>query len=1208
MINYLYGLCQIDLNCGFSSVMPMVRTTELIESIQQSIPVEDWGVLGPAIIELDRQQKRRARKNILKDINTIIIDNALKNGNPALLCAIPDIQECEVESLFSRITKQYIRTKDPKWLDTFLSLSEKLEKKSNQSRVFATIAKDLIDAGVTEADSELISTGMFMLNRISFRKYRSEIMIDIIPLLIVWAITIRDKKILNTCLNLIKEIGDISKRSVLHAELVKALATIAILDKDHTSFIDSIYSTMEIHQKLRRQQCLSYIIERGVKSQFGKEMVDIPHFMASFHDLSRDAYLEVISTLAGQVLERTTDKTEVVQILEKLCEENPTVTNTIVIDLLNKSERIGDPWYLMTAIKIQEQSLDPDNYPVRELVRAGISVARKSNDMHFLSDMIPILSKRCNPGILSRVYLQFSQIMLASQDFESALSIMSKISSEFEELPQYSETLVFLIKAGVFRNASVRIHQTVLSGLSIGIVQSAIYRAVTEISKEYSFDDIIRHLPSVKDLVVLHPRRDQIILETITTLIERGFLDSHDPDILIRLAEFINEQQQKERAISGIVIKIAKIGVLENNRDFLQRAVGLTCEIDGQTTRSAALSSIIDEASILAAQQGDLDLLLRMRVWSTSLLESDLATYAIANIVEGVIKYSIDRQSPEALDEAFRISQEIDDPAIRLQLYERIAECFVKIGCTILINPKYPAHDANLSTALRPFERGLEIILQNIKSPQVSLKIAGLIDSILSFSRMSANPDFIIPLAMYTVEIENTYERDAMMARIVSNISEDIIHPDSTDPYEIMAYLLQRNEGITTYPIITILVARIIERISDPYVKLSGLSNLLNTSIKTHTSQRSSQILKEICSGIPLLPAEYQKILILSDLTTIYCQEDLHVAVKCIQESIRRLDNVEYDRNELARKQIIIALVSLHAIDHNDKWIDIAFSIAKKISNPVAYIQALISVYGLIHHNRVRCNEYLQNMITVADKIVSPYEKATTLLSIIPLTLKGDEHSDIPVILLKKADALTKKINIPSIADNIRDNIVQVYTMLYSKFGDPHYLDQAIQITKTIDDDGIRFHRYAQLGHTDTLEITPQYIKIKALSEKIIKDGAYPNQILTLERLIRTIADRGKESILFCNLAVFFKQHGEEKISRKMIQNAVNEARIIRPLSRRSFIMCDIALKFYAAGCEHAAQETLDYAIDAATNIRQSGIRDDVFDELGHAIKIMQEM
>jgi len=147
-----------------------------------------------------------------------------------------------------------------------------------------------------------------------------------------------------------------------------------------------------------------------------------------------------------------------------------------------------------------------------------------------------------------------------------------------------------------------------------------------------------------------------------TILIDRGFLDSHDPDVLIKLAELIVDTQHKERAISTIVIKIAKIGVATKNRDFLQRAVGLTCEIEGQNTRSSTLSSIIDEASILAAQQGDLDLLLRMRVWSSSLLDMELAGYAMANIVDGVIKYAIDKQSPEALEEAYKIAGDIDDP------------------------------------------------------------------------------------------------------------------------------------------------------------------------------------------------------------------------------------------------------------------------------------------------------------------------------------------------------------------------------------------------------------------------------------------------------------------------------------------------------------------------------------------------------------------
>jgi len=371
------------------------------------------------------------------------------------------------------------------------------------------------------------------------------------------------------------------------------------------------------------------------------------------------------------------------------------------------------------------------------------------------------------------------------------------------------------LKEGFAQDSLPAINKSILSHLPEDLSNSAIYRAAIDLCKESSFENLTEHIPSLHDLILLHPKHDNLLLECITILGERGFLNNYDPGILIRLAESIRDQHLKERAISNIVIKIAKMGVLIKNRDYLQRAVGLTCEIDGQNTRSSTLSSIIDEASILAAQQGDLDLLLRMKVWSSSLLEKDLATYAMANIIDGIIKYGIDRHSPDALEEAYLIAKEINDPALRAQLFEKIAECFVKIGCILLNEPQSDSQGrGRFFSAKKPFERGLEIIKQNIKSPQISLKIAGVIDIIIEFSNSNYNPDYTIPLALYAMEIENSYERDAMMSRIISSLSEDISHPNSTDPYEIMAYLLLRNETSKSDRVIIELISRILQRIT----------------------------------------------------------------------------------------------------------------------------------------------------------------------------------------------------------------------------------------------------------------------------------------------------------------------------------------------------------------------------------------------------------
>jgi hypothetical protein len=1185
----------------------MVRSTEIIEKIQHALSKEEWLIIEAPILELKSQQVRKARKTLISQVNQIIIETALRNDRPKILLALPEIHGNEIDDLFSRIVRQYIATMRDDWLQIIYSLSEKLGKKSTQSRVFAMVSRDLIDAGVSDKNPALIENGMVILSRISFRKYRSDIMIEIVPLLIVWAITIHDKKFLCTSLDLISEIGDISKRSVLHAELSKALSTLAIQKKDRALYFYSIRSAAEIHQKIRRQSCIAAIIERGAKSVFGREMTDIPRFIGNFGGISPEAKLEIISALTAQLLERTTDQEQVLSILQTICGTLPSATSTIIIDLLRKAERSGELWYLSSALELQEHIGDTGSYPLREMIHAAIAVATATGNMQVLNDLIPVIEKNSSTAGVSRTYLQFSQIMLSSGDFGSALALFGKISSETEILPQYSDILTHLLKAGFLNDCIPTVKETLLKNLHETTVTSAVYRAAIELAKDASFDQIVPHIRSMKDLVLLHPQHDHLFFECITILVDRGFLNIHDPGILIRFAESIADQGIKERAISSIIIKIAKIGVQQKNRDYLQRAVGLTGEINGQETRSATLSSIIDEASLLAAQQGDLNLLLRMRAWSSELLKQELAVYALANIIDGVIKYAIDRKSSDALEEAYLIAKEINDPSLKAQLFERIAECFVRIGCIILIEPDSTTAREGFASAKRSFSRGLTIIKQDINSPQVSLKIAGIIDIIITYSRSAGNQDFVIPLAMYTAEIENTFERDAMMSRVVSSLQTDAILPGSTDPYEIMAYLLQRSDMAKEDPDVLNLISRILRMIDDPFIRLSGLAGLAESLIRLQDIARAKTMLEEIAFGLKDLPAEYQKVLLLSDLAIIYCRIDTNTASVCLLEGIQLLEKVEFDREAVARRQIVFAIVRLNAMMPERRWVDLALQVVQKIADPIEYINSLIAVYSMIRGDKTRGNELIHYMTEAVEKISSPYEKVTTILDIIPLAMQNTE-GNIPAKLLRKAELLTKKINIQYIADRMRDNIAQIYIMLAGKNADRKYMDLAIAVIRTIDTDEIRRNNLMKVGFPETYEIPPQYVKIKDLSEKMIADGLHQNQVAMLERLVLTVADRGRKAFFFSDLAVFFRKAKEAKVAKRMLQNAIKEAGIIRPLSRRSFILCDIALKLHAAGCERAAQEILDDAIDAATNIRQSSLRDEVFNELGLAIRIMQEM
>jgi len=1183
----------------------MVKSEEILKEIQQALCEEDWKIVDLGINGVDHSSGRRAHKQILADINNQLVDLALLKNKPEILLALTDISGNDIDELFSKILSRYIATQDKKWLETLNLLSEKLGKKSYQSRVYALMARDLIDAGVTQAKQEYINQGMMMLDQIGFRKYRSGIMIEIIPLIIVWAITTRNEKILHTSLQLIEEIGDISKRSILHSELAKALVTIAILEKNRDLFLESILVASCIPQKVKRHKCVIFVIEKSAKSPFGKELSDISSFINNFKDIEQEEQQEIVSALSDQLLDRGKDQEQNIRELTNLCEKESRFTSTIVTALLKKAEHSGDSGYLSSALQIQQKYGQTKTYPIRELVRAGISIARRSNDMQILRNLLPYITNHCSGAGISKIYLQFSQIMLSSGDLTSAIEIFAKIDTKNENISQYTETLQLILREGIIKNNIPLISKSILHQINKEFAQNAIQRTIVEICKDFPVEQIAEHIQSISDLIRIHPNQDSLYLDSVAILVDRGFLNSFDPVILIRLANSINDQSVKERAISSIVVKIAKIGVQLKNRDFIQRAVGLTCEIDNQNTRSTTLSSIIDEVAILAAQQGDLDLLLRMKAWSSSLLEDNLVAYAMANIVDGIIKYAIDKKSPESLEEAYIIARDIGDPALKSQLYEKIAECFVKIGCSIFSDLKYRTQENKFKTTFYPFERGMEIIRQNIKNPQISLKIAGLIDIIISHSNISDNLDFIIPLAQYAMEIDNPYERDAMMSRIISNLNEAVLHPDSTDPYEIIAYFLKKNELRNTDPVVINLIFRILSQISDPFIKLNGLCNLAEITLTKKNLQKSQEILTYVCQILPQLPSAYQRIQILCDLITLFSRIDTGKSRKCLIMARELLSTIEPEKNSSIRRQLVFAIINLNEIDPDEKLILLAIEISSTISDPVDYIAVLITLYKISDNDAGRSNMLLHQITASIKNIPTPYEKASTLLNIIPVLIqKGNQ--EISSMFLKEVNEVTTHIHIQYIVDTIRNTITGYLALLYSKSNDKKDLDYAIEIAKTIDSDTVRINRLKQLGLDEPFERSPHYEKIKSLSEKIIATGCHPSQLSSLERLVRSIADRGKEALFFCDLAIFFKKEGDHRLARRMMQSAIKEAGIIRPLSRRAFVMCDIAMKTYAAGCEHVSQELLDYAIDAATNIRQSPLRDDVFDELGLAIKIMQ--
>ncbi|MDD1672405.1 MAG: hypothetical protein LUO82_05355, partial [Methanomicrobiales archaeon] len=58
---------------------------------------------------------------------------------------------------------------------------------------------------------------------------------------------------------------------------------------------------------------------------------------------------------------------------------------------------------------------------------------------------------------------------------------------------------------------------------------------------------------------------------------------------------------------------------------------------------------------------------------------------------------------------------------------------------------------------------------------------------------------------------------------------------------------------------------------------------------------------------------------------------------------------------------------------------------------------------------------------------------------------------------------------------------------------------------------------------------------------------------------------------------------------------------------RRAYVLGDMALLIFASDDEERGKDILGLAVDAAINIREEDHREDVFDELSVALRIMEE-
>jgi len=1186
-----------------------LNTAQIRKRIQQAISGKNFDDIDLLIQEIRAVQRRKERKSHLAVVHAAIKEVMFDEGLPDLLIYLNEVPFLEIQEVINRAVQLYIETRNEAWLTRTIQLCKSLERKNYQSKIFSVIAKDLIEAGVTEKDRQLIERGMTILHMISFRKHRSSIMMDIIPMIIVWSVSTEDDRHLYTSLQLIDVIGDVSKRSILHSELAKAIGTIGILQRNLSIVREAVRIAIIIKQKQRRMACVTHILERAWSSPLGKHLEDIIGAVNLIGEIPQPRRYEILTILLEQLLNRIKDRKQIQHTLTALEEQLPVSVECIVRQLLRKAEMSGDKWFFERALEFNERIPESTRYPIKEIVSSASVVVERTGDIGLLLRIVPLLdvaARTSEESFLSQ-YLLLSDTLLKRGEIRNAIEIFARIGGPRETANKSAtETCVRILREGVIRDEIPPLREQILSPMETGQRDLVISRALADLCRDAQFPDLVQHLPSLQELAKEHSAPGSLIPSCIRILIDRGFIESQDPSSLLSLADRIPNRAEREQVISAIVIGIARVGVALKNRDLLQRAVGLSCEIQEQRPRSEALGHVIDQATILAVEQGDLDLLHRMMRWTGSLLDRDFKLYAIDSVIKGMITYGIHHRSPKALNEAYLITHTVEDPSLQQQQRESIIEGLIRVGCLRFSAAETPSTPDAMVFQVEPFEQALHLLVESVNRAQLSLKISKYVDIILEYSQKSNRIDFLIPLTMFILEIEDRLERNAMFFRIVGTFSDVMESLDSTDPYEIIATILQKLQSDQISPIVLNLILRLLEQTQDSYKKFSALCNLADSYLAIKENEKGRGILVRVQSSLDALSDPYEKALILSDLAGMLARVDERMAYSCMEQAQQLLDRIRGEQGSVVRRHIIFSIVSLHALKPREENVENALALVGQIEDPVEYVNAFISILRMVIPGP-RTRQILKAIYDAIAEIPSTYERVEMLLGVVPMAEQYGEKGDAPR-LLEQANQDIEAISIPFISTMVKKGLVQVMLMVAFKRGDDAMTKRAREVASQIEDDVMRAQLLAQMG-VDRREspLGPISQAFQSLREKIRDGRNTMAEISAVTHLINSLPDRAKRARHYVDLYSLYLEAKDERVAERMLQAALDEASIIRPLSRRAFVLGDLALNVFSAGDEETSRDILGMAVYAAMNIREDELRDIIFHELDVALRIIEE-
>ncbi|MDO8841326.1 hypothetical protein, partial [Methanocalculus sp.] len=429
---------------------------------------------------------------------------------------------------------------------------------------------------------------------------------------------------------------------------------------------------------------------------------------------------------------------------------------------------------------------------------------------------------------------------------------------------------------------------------------------------------------------------------------------------------------------------------------------------------------------------------------------------------------------------------------------------------------------------------------------------------------------------------------------------------DLNNPYESIISIIGSLPTARQSKTVLGLIRRIINQISNKYNRLTKLCNVARDYLAIHEPDTAREILGGIRLEIKELNAE-EASEILTKTAVLYTELNSVAARECIIEVLSRFNDMSGEVSDTAGRQLVAALVAYREVSGETTDLPDPRVILDTIKDPIEYVYTTIPVLKI-----TRSKDEKRLLIQrVYDKIICltiPYDRATLLIDFV-----SSPEVDIPweekEICIRSAIEASERIKVPFIICTIKKRIISHLLDEYTAHPEKHIGDMIIELLESITDETVRISiseelgLMVMLGESHGLHQAPRTILERCINE----DGKFADHG-QIERTLQAIPDRGVRSQYYLGIAMLLRRRSQSRRVEKLIQQAIREAGVIRPLPRRAYILSDLALNCFVNGEYEHAGNIFDMAMATATNITTAELRDEVFDELDVAMQLIQEM